>query len=121
MQYLFDALPFLLLGVADTVLASYFVFYAINGFFQHSNCAIRLGWLNYIVSGPELHRWHHSRVPGESNSNYGNNLILWDLLFGSYFLPKDRSVGTLGLINRDYPSSFPAQFGAPFTKGLDKA
>lgn len=121
LQYLLDSLPFLLLGVSDTVLASYFVFYAINGFFQHSNCAVRLGWLNYIVSGPELHRWHHSREAVESNTNYGNNLIVWDLLFGSFFLPRDRSVGELGLINRDYPSSFQEQFVAPFTKGLDKA
>jgi len=121
LQYLLDSLPFLLLGVADVVLASYFVFYAINGFFQHSNCAIRLGWLNYLISGPELHRWHHSREAAESNANYGNNLIVWDLLFGSFFLPRDRSVGALGLINPDYPSSFRAQFVAPLTKGLDKA
>lgn len=121
LQYLLDSLPFLLLGVSDAVLASYFVFYAINGFFQHSNCAIRLGWLNYLVSGPELHRWHHSREAAESNSNYGNNFIVWDLLFGSFFLPRDRSVGDLGLINRAYPSDFGRQLITPFAKGLDKA
>ena len=59
-QYLADALPFALLGVSPEVLSAYLVFYAINGFFQHSNCRVRLGPLNYIVAGPELHRWHHS-------------------------------------------------------------
>ena len=31
------------------MLAMYFVFYALNGFLQHSNCNVRLGWLNQIV------------------------------------------------------------------------
>jgi len=119
-QYIFDAMPFVLLGVSEEVLALYFVFYAVNGFFQHCNIDVRLGVLNYLVSGPELHRWHHSIHPEESNQNYGNNLIVWDLVFGSYFLPKDRSVGELGLINRRYPLSFVKQMGTPFVHKLDK-
>ncbi|MCK4868126.1 MAG: sterol desaturase family protein, partial [Alphaproteobacteria bacterium] len=97
LQYVFDALPFLLLGVSPEVMSAYFVFYAINGFYQHSNCDIRLGPLNYVISGPELHRWHHSMDIGESNRNYGNNLIVWDILFGTFFWPRDREVGRLGL------------------------
>jgi sterol desaturase/sphingolipid hydroxylase (fatty acid hydroxylase superfamily) len=38
----------------------------------------------------ELHRWHHSRLVRESNTNYGQTLILWDIVFGSRFLPSDR-------------------------------
>lgn len=120
MQYLFDALPFILLGVTEEVLALYFIFYSINGFFQHCNIELRLGWLNYIVSGPELHRWHHSKEISESNSNYGNNLIVWDIIFGTWFLPEDCHVKTLGLFNRNYPKSFLAQLKTPFIKGLDK-
>jgi sterol desaturase/sphingolipid hydroxylase (fatty acid hydroxylase superfamily) len=120
LQYLFDALPFLLLGVSEQVLALYFVFYAVNGFFQHSNCDIALGPLNWLISGPELHRWHHSIEAAESNRNYGNNLIVWDLLFGTFFLPRDRAVGRLGLINRDYPRGFLGQLRGPFIAGLDK-
>lgn len=118
-QYCFDALPFALLGVAPEVLAAYFVFYAINGFYQHSNCSIRLGPLNYIVSGPELHRWHHSEFPKESDNNFGNNLIFWDLVFGTRFLPRDREVGSLGLLNRGYPTDFVSQMKTPFIRGLD--
>jgi sterol desaturase/sphingolipid hydroxylase (fatty acid hydroxylase superfamily) len=36
LQFVFDAMPFILLGVKPEVLALYFVFYALNGFFQHS-------------------------------------------------------------------------------------
>ena len=113
-QYVADALPFVVLGVAEPVLAIYFVFFAINGFFQHSNCSVRLGPLNYIVAGPELHRWHHSQQTAESDTNFGNNLIVWDLLFGTRFLPADREVGPLGLQNGAYPMSFWAQLASPF-------
>jgi sterol desaturase/sphingolipid hydroxylase (fatty acid hydroxylase superfamily) len=118
-QYVADALPFALLGVSEYTLAVYFVFYALNGFFQHSNCQVRLGPLNYIVSGPELHRWHHSHVVQESDTNFGNNLIVWDTLFGTFFLPKDRDVGQLGLLNRQYPTGFLDQMKTPFIRGLE--
>tara|TARA_Y100000588_G_scaffold31338_1_gene30621 strand:+ start:763 stop:1659 length:897 start_codon:yes stop_codon:yes gene_type:complete len=119
-QFLFDALPFIVLGVADEVLAIYFVFYAINGFFQHCNIELRLGFLNYVISGPELHRWHHSFIPREANNNYGNNLIIWDLLFGTRFFPKDRETEMLGLKNRQYPLDFINQMRTPFVKGIDQ-
>ena len=119
-QFAVDTLPFALLGVSTEVLAAYFVFYAVNGFFQHSNCDVRLGALNHLVSGPELHRWHHSEFAHESDTNFGNNLIVWDWLFGTRFLPADRDVGRLGLVNRDYPTGFLAQMTTPFVPGLDK-
>lgn len=118
LQYFFDTLPFILLGVSEQVLALYFVFYAINGFFQHCNIELRLGPLNYIISGPELHRWHHSKFTEESNNNYGNNLIIWDLMFGTWYLPERRMVGDLGLKNRNYPLGFTDQLKTPFIKGI---
>ena len=117
-QYAFDTLPFALLAVAPEVLAAYFVFYALNGFYQHSNCRVYLGPLNYIVAGPELHRWHHSRRAREMNSNFGNNLIIWDTLFRTRFLPDDRDVETIGLRNRRYPLGFFVQMRSPFVKEL---
>ncbi len=113
LQFTVDAAPFLLIGVRPEVIAAYFVFYAVNGFFQHSNVDVRLGWLNWIVSGPELHRWHHSRKIQESDRNFGNNLIIWDAVFGTRFLPSEREVGELGLKNRSYPTDFISQTLAP--------
>lgn len=121
LQFLLDSLPFVLLGVAPEVIALYFVFYAVNGFFQHSNVQLRHGPLNYLVSSAELHRWHHSRLSGESNHNYGNNLIVWDLLFGTRYLPDGRDVAELGLMNRRYPMRFGSQLLTPFAADpLDK-
>jgi sterol desaturase/sphingolipid hydroxylase (fatty acid hydroxylase superfamily) len=116
LQMSLDSLPFLLMQVDARVLALYYVAYATNGFFQHCNIKLLYGPLNYIVGSAETHRWHHSRLPRESNANYGNTVIVWDILFGTWYLPNEREVDQLGLQDRDYPKSFAKLLGAPFTR-----
>ena len=115
LQMLLDSLPFLLMGVGTEVLALYYLTYASNGFLQHSNIELRYGVLNYVVGSAETHRWHHSREPRESNANYGSTLVVWDLVFGTWFLPRAREVGALGL-REAYPTSFLALMRAPFER-----
>ena len=52
----------------------------------------------------------------ESNANYGNTVIVWDLVFGTWFLPKDREIQDLGLQDRAYPRSFLGMMRAPFKR-----
>jgi len=82
--------PLVALGAGPEVLALFALFSAVHGTFQHANLPIRLGPLNWFFSMAELHRWHHSRVLAEANTNYGQNLIVWDVVFGTRFLPRDR-------------------------------
>jgi sterol desaturase/sphingolipid hydroxylase (fatty acid hydroxylase superfamily) len=114
LQMALDSLPFLLMQVDARVLALYYVAYATNGFFQHCNVRLHYGPLNYIVGSAETHRWHHSRLPRESNANYGNTVIVWDLLFGTWYLPTEREVEQLGLQDPAYPKSFLRLMRAPF-------
>ena len=116
LQMSLDSLPFLLMQVDARVLALYYLAYATNGFFQHCNIRLRYGLLNYIVGSAETHRWHHSRLPRESNANYGNTVIIWDVLFGTLYLPKEREVDHLGLQDPAYPKSFLSLMRAPFTR-----
>ena len=112
-----EVVPFILLGANIETISLYFVFNSVHGLFQHSNIKVRLGPLNYIFSMTELHRWHHSKRIEESDRNFGNNLIVWDIVFGSFYKPKDQEVGDIGLINSEYPKSYIGQLGAPFAKG----
>ena len=114
LQFLCDSLPFILLGVSKEAISFYFLFYTVNGFLLHSNVRLRYGFLNYIINTAELHRWHHSKLPKESDKNYSNHVILWDLVFGTWFLPRGRQVGPLGLREKNYPKSFFGQLVAPF-------
>lgn len=84
--------------------------------FQHANIAIRLGPLSWIFSVGDLHRWHHSRERRESDTNYGNVYIFWDVVFGTRYLPKDRTPpGDVGFGGMDtFPTGFFAQLLSPF-------
>ena len=83
-----EMLPFVVLGVNAETIALFFTYNAIVGLLQHCNIDLRLGPLNYVFSLAELHRWHHSKLIEESDTNFGSNLIIWDLAFGTYFHPK---------------------------------
>ena len=114
-QFAVDMGPFIVMGVSEHVLAVFFVFYAVDGFFQHCNIDLKMGFLNYLVSGPQLHHWHHSSVKREGNKNFATHIILYDLLFGTWYLPKDREVDELGLTEKNYPQDFIKQQASPFT------
>jgi sterol desaturase/sphingolipid hydroxylase (fatty acid hydroxylase superfamily) len=109
-------IPLIALGADARVLSLWLVASAIHGLFQHANLSIRCGPLNWIFSMAELHRWHHSRTERESNSNYGSNLILWEIVFGTRFLPADREppadIGIAGL--SAFPMTWWQQLLSPF-------
>ncbi|MGH8531854.1 MAG: GH3 family domain-containing protein, partial [Gammaproteobacteria bacterium] len=119
LQFAFDSMPFILLGVNEYVLAFYFVCYSVNGFYQHSNVHLRLGLLNYIFSTAELHRWHHSKIVQEANHNYSNTTIIWDIVFGTYYRPRNHDLARAGIQNDSYPQSFGRQLLGPFVKDLE--
>lgn len=83
------------------------------GFLTHCNVDMRCGLLNWLVNTPELHRWHHSRKMEEGNSNYGENLVIWDALFGTRYLPDRRPPVDIGCED-PVPSRFLGQLAYPF-------
>jgi sterol desaturase/sphingolipid hydroxylase (fatty acid hydroxylase superfamily) len=114
--YLLGYAPLIVLGCPEQVIALYALFDAVFGMLQHCNIDTQLGPLNRIFSAAEPHRWHHSRTLDEANSNYGSNLIVWDLLFGTFFLPRDREppaeIGIAAL--PAFPAGYLAQLASPF-------
>jgi sterol desaturase/sphingolipid hydroxylase (fatty acid hydroxylase superfamily) len=114
--YLVGYVPLVVLGCPPEVVLLFALFDAVFGMFQHSNVDVRLGPLNWIFSMSEPHRWHHSRALVEANSNYGSNLIVWDVVFGTFFLPRDREPpATIGIAELPaFPAGYLAQLGAPF-------
>ena len=106
----------MLLGASEHIVVVYLTVAAVASAFQHANIGLKFGWLNYIFSTNELHRWHHSTGPGEGNSNYGSVLIFWDILFGTRFMIANAQPARLGLYdNSGYPqASYLKQFFRPF-------
>lgn len=54
------------------------------GIAQHTALVGRLGWLDHIFATPSNHRVHHGSNEKYLDRNYGEVLILWDRLFGTY-------------------------------------
>jgi len=108
--------PLILLGANTGIIALHTLFTAVHGMFQHCNVDIRLGPLNWFFSMAELHRWHHSKHLEEANTNYGANLICWDIVFRSRFLPQDREppteIGIEALPN--FPGGYWEHLQSPF-------
>ncbi len=116
-------IPLVALGAGPEVLSLWVLASTIHGICQHANMKIRCGPLNWIFSMAELHRWHHSRLVDESNTNYGQTLILWDIVFGTRFLPKDREPpADIGIANLGaFPMTWWAQLLSPFRWARIKA
>lgn len=93
---------------------------AFIGMLTHCNVAMRFGSLSWFFNTPELHRWHHSRDLAEGNKNYGENLMLWDHVFGTWFNPAGcRPPVNIG-INEYMPPSFVQQLALPFRQNLQR-
>ena len=114
-------LPLLLLGAGDTVVLFVTLFSIFHGYWQHGNTVQALGPLNYLMSSAELHRWHHNQRAEVANHNYGSNLIVWDLVFGTYFWPErghgsypDTQIKDIGVGNYPYPTHLWRQLLFPF-------
>jgi sterol desaturase/sphingolipid hydroxylase (fatty acid hydroxylase superfamily) len=87
------------------------------GFFIHANVNWRFGPLEWLVSTPAFHHWHHTNDgPAYINKNYAPLLPWVDWMFGTLYLPKDKQPERYGI---DQPMS-PVLFGQlvePFLVG----
>lgn len=93
------------------------------GRFQHTNMDLILGPFDYIFSSPKNHRYHHSKKLEEGNSNYGGDVIFWDILFGTFHLPKgEQPSDEIGIADMpNYPQTFVGLMFAPFIhKALER-
>jgi sterol desaturase/sphingolipid hydroxylase (fatty acid hydroxylase superfamily) len=108
-------IPLIALGAGPEVMALFTLASAVHGLFQHTNLPMKLGPLNWFFAMAELHRWHHSTILEEANSNFGQNLIVWDIVFGTRNLPKDREppekIGINGMPN--FPMRYWGQLMSP--------
>ena len=86
---------------------------AFIGMLTHCNVEMRFGPISYIFNTPGLHRWHHSQDLREGNKNYGENLVIWDQLFGTFYNADRRPPKNIG-IPEYMPERFVDQLLYPF-------
>jgi sterol desaturase/sphingolipid hydroxylase (fatty acid hydroxylase superfamily) len=108
-----------ILGIPAQAVVIQRLLQATNSVIEHANIhlpasldrALSLVWVT-----PNVHKIHHSRAVGETNSNYANVLTLYDRLLGTY-TPAERAASVVyGLddADPDAVASFPALLSMPF-------
>ena len=108
----------LAVGVPKDIIVWVSAVTAYIGLLTHCNIEMRCGPLNYIFNTPNLHRWHHSMVREEGDRNYGENLMLFDLLFGTFVNFDRRPPADIG-IGEAMPAKFLQQIAHPFRRRRD--
>ena len=86
-----------LLGFDPTIIAVAGVISTLWGIVGHTQVIGKLGPLEWIFNTPSHHRVHHGSNKQYIDKNYGNLLIIWDRMFGT-FEPEQEEV-KFGLVN----------------------
>jgi sterol desaturase/sphingolipid hydroxylase (fatty acid hydroxylase superfamily) len=60
-----------------------------------------------------FHRWHHSREREAWDKNFAGVLPLWDILFGTYYMPEGRFSENFGIC-KQMTENYLAQLWEPF-------
>jgi sterol desaturase/sphingolipid hydroxylase (fatty acid hydroxylase superfamily) len=79
-------------------------------FFIHANVRWRLGPLEWLITTPGFHHWHHALEP--ANRNYASMFPILDRIFGTAHLPRKQWPPRYGL-QGEVPDSWAAQLVQP--------
>jgi len=116
--------PLYLLGLAqplgsslDLVPVLYTVVATAWGFFIHANLRWRLAGLEWLVSSPAFHHWHHANDNADTiDKNYAALLPWLDRCFGTYYMPAQTWPAKYGT-DTTLPPTMAGQIFQPFTTG----
>ena len=94
-------IPFFMLlpmiGFDPTIIAVAGVISTLWGIVGHTQIIGKLGFIEWFFNTPSHHRVHHGSNKQYIDKNYGNLLIIWDRMFGT-FEPEEEPV-KFGLVN----------------------
>lgn len=82
------------------------------GFFIHANLRWRFGPLEWLISTPAFHHWHHTTTP--VNRNYASTLPWIDWVFGTHHLPRGEWPEAYG-VKASVPESLAGQLVYPLS------
>jgi len=80
--------------------------------FLHANLDWSFGPLRSVVASPALHRWHHTSADEGRDKNFGGVFAVWDVLFGTFYLPAGRAARVFGT-DDPVPEGFVGQLVYP--------
>ena len=77
-------IPAALLGISPAIFAVLGPIHLFMQFWYHTRLINKMGWLEKFIVTPSHHRVHHAINSKYMDKNYGQILIIWDKLFGTF-------------------------------------
>ncbi len=65
-------------------------------FFTHANLKLDMGFLTPVLTGPQMHRIHHSNQAQHQGKNFAQFFPIIDMIFGTYYRPAKHEYPTTG-------------------------
>mgnify|MGYP003669170021 CR=1 FL=1 len=109
--------PPLFIGIHIEAIIPYLALAGILALLYHANVRWSLGSFNVLIASTHWHHWHHALEP--RNKNFSGLFPIWDLLFGTYYCPKDEWPTAYG-ISEDIDENWLAHMRYPFQAALSK-
>jgi sterol desaturase/sphingolipid hydroxylase (fatty acid hydroxylase superfamily) len=78
-----------LIGMSMFHIVVVVIFTNLYGIFVHTKLVKRMGIFEYFMATPSNHRVHHGSDIKYLDKNYGQVLIIWDLIFGSFKMEEE--------------------------------
>jgi hypothetical protein len=90
--------PAALLGISPAIFAVLGPIHLFMQFWYHTRLINNMGWLEKFFVTPSHHRVHHAINEKYIDKNYGQILIIWDKLFGTFQLEIEEEKPVFGII-----------------------
>ena len=116
-----QASALIVLGFAPGAVAVYVPFLTFYAIFVHANVSWGFGKLGVLVASPKFHRWHHTSKDEGLDKNFAGLFPLFDVAFGTYYMPHGRLPERFGLKNERVPAGLIGQLAYPFRRAAARA
>ena len=103
---LLRGIPFVLAGFSPLLLASFLPLLAVHAFLLHANVNWSFGPFRYVLASPVFHRWHHSAHAESRGKNFAGLFPLWDIVFGTFYMPAAKRPQRVGVPEAGVPEAF---------------
>ena len=109
----------LLAGISPKIMLWVGPFNIVTSALVHANLNWTFGPFKYAFASPVFHRWHHTAADRGGSKNFAGTFPIWDLLFGTFYMPENTLPDAYGIDDKRFPEGFGAQLVYPFKQLIE--